>query len=195
MDTTISLETYNGKSIATSYIKLTISKLFRINGTTAQAHGVKPDIILPDLTDAVPEREVNEKYVLPATVIEANKYYKPLTPLPVAAAESVAKKEMASSPYFKYVQQYIDQAKAPKVRKDFSLFIEEAWQEKKKKELQAALLKAPEQPEKSIYTVINPAVQKQREHDSELNDEWKENLLSDAYVKIAFQLVGTMNRP
>jgi carboxyl-terminal processing protease len=194
MDTTINLETYNGKSVATSYIKLTISKLFRINGSTAQAHGVKPDIILPDLTDAVPEREVNEKYVLPATVIEANKYYKPLSPLPVAAAESVAKKEMASSPYFKYVQQYIDQAKAPKVRKDFSLFIEEAWQEKKKKELQAASLKAPEQPEKAIYTVINPAVQKQREHDSELNDDWKENLLSDAYVKIAFQLVAAMKK-
>ena len=194
MDTTINLDTYNGKSVATSYIKLTISKLFRINGTTAQANGVKPDIILPDLTDAVPEREVNEKYVLPATVIEANKYYKPLSPLPVAAAESVAKKEMASSPYFKYVQQYIDQAKAPKVRKDFSLFIEEAWQEKKKKELQAASLKAPEQPEKPIYTVVNPAVQKQREHDSELNDEWKENLLSDAYVKIAFQLVGAMKK-
>jgi carboxyl-terminal processing protease len=194
MDTTINLETYNGKSVATSYIKLTISKLFRINGSTAQAHGVKPDIILPDLTDAVPEREVNEKYVLPATVIEANKYYKPLSPLPVAAAESVAKKEMASSPYFKYVQQYIDQAKALKVRKDFSLLIEEAWQEKKKKELQAASLKAPEQPEKPIYTVVNPAVQKQREHDSELNDEWKENLLSDAYVKIAFQLVGTMKK-
>lgn len=192
LDTTVNLETYNGKSVATSYIKLTTSKLFRINGTTAQAHGVKPDIILPDLTDAVPEREVNEKYVLPATVIDANKYYKPLTPLPVAAAESVAKKEMASSPYFKYVQQYIDRAKAAKVRKDFSLFIDEAWQEKKKKEQQAASLKAPDLLEKAIYKVVNPAVQKQREHDSEINEEWKENLLSDAYVKIAFQLIATM---
>jgi carboxyl-terminal processing protease len=130
---------------------------------------------------------------LPATVIEANKYYKPLSPLPVAAAEVIAKKEMASSPYFKYVQQYIEQAKAAKVRKDFSLLIEEAWQEKKKKEQQAATLKAPAQPEKAIYTVVNPAAsQKQRERDSELNDEWKENLLSDAYVKIAFQLIATM---
>jgi carboxyl-terminal processing protease len=41
---------------------------------------------------------------------------------------------------------------------------------------------------------VNPAVQKQREHDSELNDEWKENLLSDAYVKIAFQLVGAIKK-
>jgi carboxyl-terminal processing protease len=193
IDTTIDLENFNGKTVASSYIKLTTSKLFRINGTTAQAHGVKPDIILPDLTDAVPEREANEKYVLPASVIDANKYYKPLPPLPAAAAESVAKKEMASSPYFKYVQQYIEHAKAAGVKKDYSLYIEDAWLEKQKKEQQAESLKEPEA-EKAIYTVVKPAAQKQREHDSEINAEWKEDLLNDAYVKVAFRLIAAMKQ-
>ncbi|THU41812.1 hypothetical protein FAM09_06840 [Niastella caeni] len=193
IDTTINLETYDGKKAASSYIKLTISKLFRINGTTAQAHGVKPDIILPDLTDAVPEREVNEKYVLPATVIDANKYYKPLPALPVAAAESVAKKEMASSAYFKYVQQYIEQSKTAGVKKDISLFIDEAWQNKKKKEQQAEALKEPEE-EKAIYKIVKPTGQKQRAHDSEVDEEWNEELLTDAYVKIAYQLIAAMKQ-
>jgi carboxyl-terminal processing protease len=193
IDTTISLENFNGKTVASSYIKLTTSKLFRINGTTAQAHGVKPDIMLPDLTDAVPEREADEKYVLPASVIDANKYYKPLPPLPVAAVESMAKKEMASSAYFKYVQQYIEHAKTAGAKKDYSLYIEDAWLEKKKKEQQAESLKEPEA-EKAIFTVVKPAAQKQREHDSEINSAWKEDLLNDAYVKVAFQLIAAMKQ-
>jgi carboxyl-terminal processing protease len=48
--------------------------------------------------------------------------------------------------------------------------------------------------DKAIYKVVKPATQKQREHDSELDDEWKENLLTDAYVKIAYQVLATMKQ-
>ncbi len=192
IDTTLNLETYNGKREASSYIKLTTSKLFRVNGTTAQANGVKPDILLPDLTDATPEREVNEKYVLPASVIDANKYYKPLAPLPVAAAETVAKKEMLASAYFRYVQQFIDYAKTRKLKKDIPLFIDEYWQARKKKDEQADAIKEPDN-ERAIFTVIKPATQKQKQLNNE-DDEWKEDLLNDAYVKIAYQLVGAMKK-
>jgi carboxyl-terminal processing protease len=193
IDTTISLETFNGKKEASSYIKLTTSKLFRINGTTAQANGVKPDILLPDLTDASSEREVNEKYVLPASTIDANKYYKPLAPLPVAAAESIAKKEMAESAYFKYVQQFIDYTKAARVKKDIPLFIDEYWQAKKKKDEQADAIKEPKS-EKAIFTVVKPASVKQKQQDSHLDEEWKDDLLNDAYVKIAYRLVAAMKQ-
>ena len=131
--------------------------------------------------------------MLRASVIEANIYFKRLSPLPVTAAESVAKKEMASSSYFKYVQQYIEHAKTAGAKKDYSLYIEDAWLEKKKKEQQAESLKEPEA-EKAIFTVVKPAAQKQREHDSEINAEWKEDLLNDAYVKVAFQLIAAMKQ-
>jgi carboxyl-terminal processing protease len=193
LDTAINFENFNGKTTATSFIKLTTSRLFRINGTTAQAHGVQPDINLPDLTEAVPEREVNEKYALPAITIEPNKYYKPLAPLPVAAADAVAKKEMAASPYFNYVQRYIEYAKTAKAKKDISLFIDDAWQNKMRKEQLMESLKEPKD-QKAIYSVIKPATQKQREHDSEIDAEWKENLLSDAYVKIAYEVLTTMKQ-
>lgn len=193
IDTTINLETFNGNKNATSFIKLTISKLFRINGTTAQANGVKPDVLLPDLTDATPEREVNEKYVLPASTIEANKYYKPLAPLPVAAADGIAKKEMAASAYFKYVQQYLDYTKQSRVKKDIPLFMDEYWQARKKKEEQVDAIKEPKD-EKAIYTVVKPASQKQKPQDSHLDAERKEDLLNDAYIKIAYRLVAAMKQ-
>jgi carboxyl-terminal processing protease len=54
-------------------------------------------------------------------------------------------------------------------------------------------LKEPEE-EKAIYKVVKPASQKQREHDSEMNEEWKDDLLNDAYVKVAFQLFAAMKQ-
>jgi carboxyl-terminal processing protease len=131
--------------------------------------------------------------VLPASTIDANKYYKPLAALPVAAAESIAKKEMAESAYFKYVQQFIDFTKAARVKKDIPLFIDEYWQAKKKKDEQADAIKEPKN-EKAIYTVVKPAGQKQKQQDSQLDTEWKDDLLNDAYVKIAYRLVAAMKQ-
>ncbi len=116
-----------------------------------------------------------------------------MAPLPVAAADAVAKKEMAASPYFNYVQRYIDFAKTASVKKDISLHIEEAWLRKESKQKQAEMIKEVKD-EKAIYKVVKPATQKQHEHDSELDNEWKKNLLTDAYVKIAYQLLGTMKQ-
>ena len=45
-----------------------------------------------------------------------------------------------------------------------------------------------------MYKVIKPASQKQREHDGELNEEWKTDLLNDAYVKVAYQLMAAMKQ-
>ncbi|MFX8466516.1 S41 family peptidase, partial [Acinetobacter baumannii] len=44
LDTTINIEDNNEQVKADNYIKITDSKLFRINGTTAQEIGVIPDI-------------------------------------------------------------------------------------------------------------------------------------------------------
>ena len=106
MDTAIDLNTYNGKAQASSYIKMTIEKLYRITGNTAQRTGVQPDVTLPDPPDALTQREADEKFALPAITIEANKYYKPLAPLPIAAAQAAARKAMDSSAFFVEARQH-----------------------------------------------------------------------------------------
>jgi carboxyl-terminal processing protease len=101
MDTTVDLSTYTGQAQASSYIKITIEKLYRVTGNTAQRTGVQPDVNLPDPPDALAQRESDEKFALPATTIAANKYYQPLAPLPVAALQAVARKAMDSSSFFR----------------------------------------------------------------------------------------------
>lgn len=81
MDTAVELE--SKKDITTdNYIKITTSKLYRVNGTTAQAAGVTPSVLLPDLFATVVEREADEPFALSSSRIDANKYYRPYPVIP-----------------------------------------------------------------------------------------------------------------
>src|SRR5258708_3467432 len=95
MYTSLNLDTYNANATAASYLKVTISKLYRVNGSTAQVSGVKPDVLLPDPPAAQSLREADELFVLPPTPIPANKYYLPLPALPLAAEQAIATQAMS----------------------------------------------------------------------------------------------------
>jgi carboxyl-terminal processing protease len=194
MDTTVNPDTYNGKTKAASYIKLTTTKIYRVNGKTAQINGVVPNIILPDPADALSEREANEKFALSISATDANKYYQPLATLPVAAAENIAKKEIDSSEYFKETIQYIQQTKMALQKKDISLFFEDAMQGSGNKKEPPELTDYPDK--NHIFTVINHAYEQRRIETNknllEANDDLKENLGNDPYIKIGYQVISTM---
>ena len=200
IDTTINLDTYQGNKEADSYIKLTISKLYRINGTSAQLRGVVPDISLPDPTMASSEREANEKNAIQVPNIDANKYYKPLPALQVAAVQAVAKKELDSMAYFKTIDQFIQQTKKEKKENDISLLLDDAMQEAKKQNLpQEAPAATDKKTEKGPgFAVVNHSYDQRRLKSDEdlkkMDDEWKENLLNDPYVQMAYYLLIPMTK-
>jgi carboxyl-terminal processing protease len=55
-------------------LALTIQKFYRVNGTTNQLTGVVPDIVLPDIYNAIDIGEKQQEYPLPADKIEALSY-------------------------------------------------------------------------------------------------------------------------
>jgi carboxyl-terminal processing protease len=180
MDTTIDLATYNGKAQASSYLKVTISKLYRITGNTAQRSGVQPDILLPDPPDALTERESDEKFALPANPIDANKYYKPLPPLPLAAVQAVARKAMDSSAFFTLARQRQPPQKHPD--KVISLYLDDIIAERKK----AMAEDAPEatDPARSTppFTIGSP-----------ISEDRKKEMQEDPYLAIAYQLIAPLS--
>ncbi|PWT76576.1 MAG: hypothetical protein C5B59_06200 [Bacteroidetes bacterium] len=197
MDTTINLSTYNGKAVASDYIKLTVSKLYRINGSTAQINSVVPDIVLPDPSDALSEREADEKFALRVAPIEPNKYYQPLAPIPVTAAKETAKKEIDSSSYFRATMEYIQAMKNADRKKDVPLSLNEAWQEMKQKNTKPDPPELTDYPDSSPgYTVLNHIYEQRRMQTNpdlqETNEEWKNNLLNDPYVKVAYNVMNSM---
>jgi carboxyl-terminal processing protease len=180
MDTTVDLATYNGHAQASSYLKVTTSRLYRITGNTAQRNGVQPDVLLPDPPDALTERESDEKFALPAIPIEANKYYKPLPPLPVAAARTVARKAMDSSAFFTEARRRPSPQKHPD--NDLSLYLDDliARQKKEKAEDDAT----PSGPGKatSPFTIAGTVSEDQRK-----------DMLEDPYLAIAYQLIAPVS--
>jgi carboxyl-terminal processing protease len=194
MDTAVDLSTYTGQAQASSYIKITIEKLYRVTGNTAQRTGVQPDIILPDPPDALTQREVDEKFALPATTIAANKYYQPLAPLPVAAVQAVARKAMDSSSFFREAGQHPVPAK--KTAQDLSLYLDDIMAERKKEI--AAEGTAADSTDKTTpaFTIANPAYENQRLQTDpewkEMNEERKNDVLHDPYITVAYQLIAPL---
>ena len=171
--------------------KITTGKLYRLNGKTAQLHGVTPDIPLPDAFDGL---EIGEKFAnnpLPADTVKRNNYYKPLPYLPVnkLAANSVVR--ITSHPDFQIIRKII--AEQQKIMQSASITIPlkaelfEKWV--KEQELNLEVMKgAGKNGDK--FTAENHAADKRliqgNEYGKEINNLWLKHLPADIYIQEAF---------
>ncbi|HEY4877352.1 MAG TPA: hypothetical protein VIH86_17365 [Puia sp.] len=156
-----------------------------------------PNIILADPADAnQQEREANEKFVLQASPVDANKYYTPLPPIAVATAQNIVKQELGSSEYFKATSAYIQRMKTSKQKKDISLYFNDFLQEKNNKNEPPEVDDYPEKTH--IFSVTNHAYEQRRietnKNLKEANEEFRENLGNDPYVKMGYSAVNAMIR-
>jgi carboxyl-terminal processing protease len=125
LDTTIDLNT-DLKNINTSaYLKLTLSEVFRVSGSTAQFAGIVPDIHVPDYSEAMRNKEKDELFAIPASAIDANKYYLPLAPISFVTLKTKAAELIAKDTFFKKIETYIKAKKNEKIQSDISLKLSE----------------------------------------------------------------------
>ena len=195
MDTTVTYETL--KQIQTeNYIKITISKLYRITGTTAQFKGVQPDIALPDILDAYTTKEAGAPYALRPTVIDANKYFKPYPPLPVKTLAESVQTEIDTSKYFNSIKSFVANAKKEVQAKDVSLSLKDALAEERKDDGTNEDDAIIPQAATKKYTVQNNQFEISRlQADSymkELNEEFRTHISADAYIMIAYDVLSKL---
>ena len=196
MDTTIDIEVNNQNKRADSYIKMTVNRLYRVNGSTAQATGVIPDVLLPDLLSVRAKRESDDKQALLIQPIEPNKYYKPNAPFNLTAIKAAASNEVATSKAFSDIATRRQKIEANKQLKDVSLLLSDAIQLRK---ANTTLDDADDDAESAKdnanvpFTIINHAFETKRlEADSNqktMNDGWKSYLLSDPYLQTVYKLL------
>ncbi len=93
---------------ADNFIKITVERLFRVNGTSAQRTGVIPDIFLPDFSETQSEREKSLPFSLPNVSIDGNRYYKPYAPIPTEVLKSFSKSFSDTSRFFISFNNYLD---------------------------------------------------------------------------------------
>jgi carboxyl-terminal processing protease len=195
LDTTITLDTDIDQAKASSYIKITISELYRVNGKTAQGKGVQPDIELPDILDVSPQREANEEHVLICSPIESNKYFKPGVPIAMDNLKALAKSEVDASLFFTELKSYIADTKADNVSRDISLKLSDAIGEAMK-ETNASLDTTLLTKEKPPYSVENNLYEKQQilvdDQLKEIDKQWENFLKRDPYLKVAYDVIVLM---
>lgn len=191
MDTTVTFETASSKQ-TDSYIKVTTGTLYRVNGTTAQAKGVQPDIVLPDFLDAYLTYEKDEPMALRVNGIDANKYYKPNPVLSVAAS---LKDGVQENEYFKRVKQVVAIAKNKRVAQDMSLSLKDflATTETDGKPQPASSLEPG-----TLFQVENNRFEKMRlssdMYMGQLNEAFKKTISKDPSIEIAYKVAAGLQK-
>jgi carboxyl-terminal processing protease len=108
LDTVFDEQHLERMKTADNFIKITIDRLFRVNGTSAQQTGVIPDIFLPDYSETQSEREKTLPFSLPNITIDANKYYHPYPAITLEPLKSFSKSFMDTSQFFISFNRYLD---------------------------------------------------------------------------------------
>ncbi len=197
LDTTIILKEYINKEQAETSLKLTISQIYQVSGTTAQFKGVTPDIILPDATDAYENKEKNEPFAIKANNLEANKYYLPNKALPIDLLKEKGNFYQKEEEYFSTVTRFINKRKTNVGKIDISLKIDDIikiiYKNNEDDTEDEELEFKNDTTNTQIFTVENHKYENERiKSDSNLKDTpdyFKSYLVMDPYIKIAYQLM------
>jgi len=103
-------------------LKITVSKFYRINGSTTQKQGVTPDVILPSLYDYLDIGEASLENCLPADQTTPATYTKLDMVKPyVPELQKASKERISHSKDFAYLMEDIEQIKKRQEEKSVSL--------------------------------------------------------------------------
>lgn len=86
------------------FVKLTVSRFYRVNGDTYQRQGVVPDIILPSIFDELEMGERSSQTAILANHIEKETYFKTPFTLPRLALKEKFESRNVSNSYFDMVK-------------------------------------------------------------------------------------------
>lgn len=176
------------------YASITLSRIYRVTGTTAQGNGVIPDVILPDVLDSLDIFEASLPLALAPDSIEKNAYYRPLPPLPLKMLREESACRVDTSDFFRRL-------------KEFSAWLPHHTMEKKQipltwpaytKTLAERIEKYSDaEAQMSAYTVSFSILN----HESDVNrmqidafmkyvnERWIKNLSTDIYLDEAFHIL------
>jgi carboxyl-terminal processing protease len=83
------------------FIKVTIERLYRVNGKSLQGRGITPDVTIPDLLEKLDIRESANLFTLPPDSIDRKTYFKPLAKRDVRGVKARSAERLAANASFK----------------------------------------------------------------------------------------------
>lgn len=192
MDTTFNSSPAMSKVNANSYLKLTVSQMYRLNGTTPQATGVQPDVQLPDILETQTEKEVDQPRVIAPATIPASKLSRNSNLQYINSVKQTARDVVQSSGFFRQLSLYIEKVKAASQPADISLQLQRSIQESKQQQKQKPIDVI--KPDESLFSISNLKEEIRRLANNtrlqEINQDYINMLLHDPYLSFSYRLLA-----
>ncbi|MBO9701922.1 MAG: carboxy terminal-processing peptidase [Sporocytophaga sp.] len=194
LDTTVGKtpNQFDNSSSPHGFLKVTIEKLYRINGKSAQLKGVKPDITLPDIFDVIDYKESNYSNALPYDSINKKIIYQQLPALPINTLSKKSQQRIGSNLAFqdlnKFIKTYSDwmQAPVPLYPPDFKKYNDD--RQVALKTLKKSIVK-PTTTFKVENTSYENQVLQADPYKKELNDLLLKRTQSDIYIEESYSII------
>ncbi|HYG18612.1 MAG TPA: carboxy terminal-processing peptidase, partial [Ohtaekwangia sp.] len=180
------------------FVRITTDKIYRVTGKTAQGYGVKPDIHLPDVFQAVDYHEAKVPYALPSDSIVKRTFYRPLPDLPLEKLRRNSDSRMDADSSFNTVRRTLSWLEKEIARAFDPVAL--AWQDfsaradlndKTYASLEAALNRNT-----ASFEVHPNAMDRERiaadEFARDFNQKWINRLKSDIYVDEVFHIISDL---
>lgn len=171
-------------------VKITVGKLYRLNGTSAQLTGVTPDVLLPDIFEVLEYSERFAPNALQSGTTDKNAYYRPLPALPVQQLAAKSAQRLSADSIFtgiRKLQQDISQRKQTVITAPLTIEGFARWSKQNELAIDKLLQPAVKH---NLFTVNNhsldKAILKNNEYTEQANSRWLESVANDIYLKEAF---------
>ncbi|QHT69901.1 hypothetical protein GXP67_26275 [Rhodocytophaga rosea] len=185
-------------NLQAGYAKVTVSKLYRITGTSAQLKGVKPDVVLPDIYQNFYHRESMYPFALTSDSVARKIYYTALPALPITSLSQKSADRIGSHPAFATVK------KLNEIQPDFfketsqTIPLELTYFKTRASEMYnwyEAIEKVREK-KTEIYTVENTNSDKELlrmdSYGKELNDHTLQSIQHSFYIEESYKIIGDL---
>lgn len=175
------------------FASITTSKIYRVNSSTIQGKGVRPDIALPDLVSSLTGHEADMPYALPADSAQKRTYYKPLLPIPLVNLRKQSEARVKTSEPFQNIAKIDTWFSQQNTRKAEPVLLN--WSQFVKREEKSPIysMSLNKSTPNLFYSVTNSAVNQKRmnvdEYAEVFSETWRGRLSNDIYVTEAFLIL------
>lgn len=179
---------------AKDIVKITVGKLYRLSGETAQMNGVTPDIALPDAFDGLDYREKSSPCALVADKIAKNAYYKPLAVLPLNDLARKSAERVNDDKVFQDIKKIAEAIRARRTKaQTIPLKADGFEQWARQHEFEPGILKKNTSLASKKFTVDNHGLDKtllaDNSYAKEVNNGWLHNIAGDIYIQETFSVL------
>lgn len=199
LDTSIDLEKYSPGKInaGNDYVKITMTRMYRVTGKSHQETGVLPDIILPGILHEYEYRESSDPYALNNDSVSKKAIYRKFPSLPVAEISMKSRERILRSENFSRMNLLSDSLKKTYTEERKIPLEMEAFR-KEEINVSAALKKSENIAvnDSPAYTATNNLYDLEiftvDSFRKEINDSYLENINADIYIDEAYKIMNDL---